>query len=54
MRSANREKTHCSKGHPFSGPNLWLRHDGRRICAECNRERFRAWYQRTFHGEAVA
>jgi hypothetical protein len=43
-------KTHCINGHPLSGANLWVRKDGRRICAACNRRRFREWYRRTFHG----
>lgn len=40
----NSLKTHCVKGHPFSGANLILRDGGRR-CRECEREghrRFRA------------
>lgn len=41
-------KTHCIYGHPLSGPNLWLRKDGRRICAECNRRRCREAYRRLF------
>lgn len=36
-------KTQCSKGHPFSGENLWLytRKDGgvSRVCKECRRNR---------------
>lgn len=43
----------CLNGHPLIGANLWRRKDGRRICAECNRRRFREWYARTFHGEAL-
>ena len=42
-------KPNCKWGHPLSGTNLWRRKDGRRICAECNRRRFREWYNRLFH-----
>jgi hypothetical protein len=33
----NAEKTHCSKGHPLSGDNLFIRRDGRRRCRTCER-----------------
>jgi hypothetical protein len=31
-------RTHCPKGHPFSGSNLVLRKEGR-VCRTCNNER---------------
>lgn len=34
-----RAKTHCPKGHPYSGDNLRLRPNGRRRCAQCYRDR---------------
>lgn len=44
-RHYNQKKTHCPKGHPYSGGNLYThkRRDGRtlRACRECNRERQR-------------
>lgn len=46
----SRTKLLCVRGHPLIGANLWRRKDGRRICATCNRRRFREWYQRLFHG----
>lgn len=30
-------KTHCIKGHPLTGENLYLRPNGRRTCRTCNR-----------------
>lgn len=33
----NAEKTHCLKGHPLSGDNLFIRSDGRRRCRTCER-----------------
>ncbi|HKZ19279.1 MAG TPA: HNH endonuclease signature motif containing protein [Acidimicrobiia bacterium] len=38
-RSANREKTHCHEGHPYSGDNLYLRSDGGRDCRICRKAR---------------
>ena len=35
----NRVKTHCIRGHEFSGSNLHIRRDGRRTCRTCARER---------------
>lgn len=31
----NKRKTHCKRGHPFAGYNLFTRHDGRRVCRAC-------------------
>lgn len=39
----NARKTHCPRGHPYTGDNL-ARFDGRRHCKQCNRlaqQRFR-------------
>lgn len=42
LSAANVKKTHCPKGHPYSGENLILasRSDGRKVrqCRECHRE----------------
>lgn len=40
MAKIQAAKTHCPKGHPYSGDNLILR-DGRRYCRECIRQRRR-------------
>jgi hypothetical protein len=34
----NATKTHCPKGHPYSGDNLRVRPDGGRTCRACMRE----------------
>lgn len=39
-RHAQKIKTHCPRGHPYSGENLLVR-DGRRFCKECAREHSR-------------
>lgn len=36
-----RRKTHCAKGHPYSGENLTLLANGKRGCKACARERMR-------------
>jgi len=33
----NKRKSHCPKGHPYSGDNLKIRPCGRRECRECHR-----------------
>ena len=33
-----REKTHCPKGHPYSGDNLYVDPSGGRRCRTCKRE----------------
>jgi HNH endonuclease len=35
------EKTHCPKGHPYSGENLRIKY-GSRLCRECARQEVRA------------
>lgn len=37
--------THCKRGHPLSGENLWVRATGARICRTCQRARHRAWVE---------
>lgn len=43
--AANARKTHCKRGHPLSGDNLYLNR-GRRICVTCMRDRDRRWRQK--------
>jgi len=40
-------KTHCPQGHPYSGENLLLRSDGRRVCRTCKNKRNREYDTRT-------
>lgn len=35
QQSINTAKTHCPKGHPYSGENLYLKPCGRRVCRTC-------------------
>lgn len=48
--ATNALKTHCSKGHPFSGENLVIRKsrwgDGRRSCRQCERDNGRDWMRK--------
>jgi len=34
-------RSHCNQGHPFIKENIMVRKNGKRECAECNRERAR-------------
>ena len=34
-----RSRTHCPRGHPYSGDNLYER-GGRRMCLQCRRDRW--------------
>lgn len=36
-------KTHCPKGHPYSGGNLYTPPSGGRFCRECGNERGRVY-----------
>lgn len=42
VASKHAEKTHCPKGHPYSGDNLY-EWRGSRFCRECRRERMKMW-----------
>ena len=42
----NREKTHCPKGHPYSGDNLYRRPNGDRHCRICKRSALREYKER--------
>lgn len=37
LASINAKKTHCPKGHPYSGDNLYLHPNGSRKCVTCRR-----------------
>jgi hypothetical protein len=37
-RNPNWQKTHCPRGHPYSGSNLYIRRNGSRACIACHRE----------------
>lgn len=42
----NAAKTHCKRGHPLSGENLYVQKSGARTCKECKRMKVREWYHR--------
>lgn len=42
-----RALTHCRRGHPLSGVNLYIDKRGRRDCCECRRARKRAHWAKT-------
>lgn len=42
--AANAAKTHCPKGHPYSGENLITESNGRRKCRACTRRKERERY----------
>lgn len=42
FQAKNASKTHCPKGHPYSGANLKVKKCGRRRCRACTREDARA------------
>lgn len=47
MGAAERRRTHCPRGHPYSGDNLVNRKNGARGCRACDRARsLRNYYQR--------
>lgn len=41
MGGLNRAKTHCPRGHEYTGDNLYITTSGSRNCKECSRESLR-------------
>lgn len=39
----NKYKTHCARGHPYSGNNLYIKPNNQRDCKMCNLFRNRLW-----------
>jgi hypothetical protein len=37
INAFNRAKTHCPKGHPYSGDNLEVNNRGHRLCRACRK-----------------
>lgn len=44
-RSATAAKTHCPRGHPYAGENLYI-NNGKRVCRICSDMSRRAWAAR--------
>lgn len=38
---ANRNKTHCPKGHEYTDENTRITKEGKRVCRSCDRERYK-------------
>jgi hypothetical protein len=41
IRETSKLKTHCPKGHPYAGENLYLTKENWRVCLECRRTRYK-------------
>lgn len=50
----NMRATHCVKGHPLQGENLYVTPDGRRQCRECQRARGRDYAARQSQSDQKA
>ncbi len=46
ITAKNANATTCPKGHPYSGPNLYVDPRGHRQCKACRRVQFQAWKER--------
>ena len=46
-KGANRNKTHCSRGHEYTAENTLLSKDYRRDCRMCKADRNRRWIERS-------
>lgn len=42
----NLHKTHCPKGHPYAGDNLYVNPKGHRFCRKCSKTNDAAWRRR--------
>lgn len=47
--AANVLKTHCLRGHPFSGENLYVRASGGRECRACRSTAMKSWWAENGH-----
>lgn len=45
-RAAGSSQTECLRGHPLSGPNLYIRKNGRRTCRACVASSQQRYYER--------
>ncbi len=48
--AVNARRTHCSKGHPLYGDNLYVEPSGRRRCQVCVAARGKAWKEKVNYG----
>jgi hypothetical protein len=47
--AANRHKTHCAQGHPYTPDNTLVQRDGSRMCRQCNRNHARTRTEQRIH-----
>lgn len=45
-RSEPARRTHCPRGHPYEGENLYITREGWRTCRTCKLARMREWNER--------
>lgn len=53
FRGPIRPRTHCKKGHPLSGDNVYG-HNGKRTCKTCKADRQRAYRSGVLENQAAA
>jgi hypothetical protein len=47
-RMAKQQKTHCPKGHPYAGENLYIDKNGARNCKRCKSEKRKAYHRENY------
>jgi hypothetical protein len=52
VTAQNKKKTHCPRGHPYEGENLYARPDGGRDCRKCMRAAGKRWRDKKSRIEA--
>ena len=45
MPNGKEKQTHCKRGHPLSGDNLYTSKDGYRHCKTCHKITTKKWIQ---------
>lgn len=54
VAALNARKTHCPRGHPLSGENLFKQHGGGRGCRQCRRDFMRDYMRARRASQRVA
>lgn len=52
LSARHARKTHCIRGHPFSGENLRIANRGERVCVACIRLHYERWRAKRVQGAA--
>ncbi len=45
-RRPRKRQTHCQRGHPLAGGNVYFRPDGKRGCRQCRQKNMEKYYER--------